>query len=1143
DEDETIIESTSTLEIASPINGTRINTPGPIDLSLNTDIAGITSVKYFVDNQLVEEVTVAPFQSTWEPVIWKEYSVMAKVYYNGGLTASVTPEIKVTYKNAIDIMFVVGNKNLTSEDQLIKSRLEQNFGFEIDLWEDIELGSPTDANPYDMVIISSSVEPAILGNDLESAVVPILTWEPFMFNRLRMTSGPINTGFGFTENGYLQVDLSNQTHPLAAGISGLTTELYPIVQSMPFGVPEDDAIVIASVGTLPILFGYDVGSSAGSRRVAFPLRDQFMHLLTDEGWQLFDAAVIWTLHGGDATTPIAPLPDISFTSPVDGELVNTPLNISFDTENWDLPSSEYKLRFKIDGSDRGLVLSDEPFIDGSALSEGPHVLTLQMERSNNFPLDLTDTIIINVTNDPLPTGPTAIIEYPFDGALVAPTFELEFSTFKWDILPGGKHVVYSIDGIEQGAVYDYSNISIENLPDGEHSITLSLIDELGVAINSEATSTFTVDQRAANLPESPFVLEYFDNSSSASTAEVKPVFNIVNDSSGAVNLYDFKIRYWYNLEHIQPLQFNVDYSAVTGVEAIHGETIDGYQYFETSFDNLGTIAANSESGIIQFRIHHTGYLTQDQSNDYSYDPAITSKKANIKATLYYQGELVWGLEPTKSPPPNQSPQIVLTSSALTGDLPHEVLFDASQSVDPDGTIVSYSWDFGDGNTGVGATASNTFTAAGTYMVSLVITDDLGAVSSTTLEVTVLDPTVNNPPLASLLTDIVSGTAPLNVLFDASGSSDPDGDIISFNWGFGDGSFSTDSIVSHLYQTPGTYTVLLTITDTEGASTSDSTEIVVSEEVNLPPIASLITSPLTGLVPHTVSFDATGSSDPEGNTISATWDFGDGTGGSGLMVDHIYSVSGTYDVLLIVSDGVLSDSTSVTVNATIDSGDGCDFNTPLSTPLPTFPNVQYDHIHVIGSGGPDVSNWTNVTVNWNLTNNGLYQFSVQTNNGQPGWWNDMRDFMTYDWASPNPSVTFTDSGFPGLDGEYWVAEDLGNLVLDSKIGAFSIYCSNSLDPPNCGNSGARMEIESIKEEENIEIVIYPSITQNSLKVRGLNAELESALIVDASGKQMDCRINILDSQESEIDVGKLKPGMYFLRVLKDERFINFRFVKQ
>ena len=640
------IEQSQVLKIASPKAGTKIEKSDSVKLSVDTDIQGITKIAYYIDGEWLGEVNSAPFEMDWNPLIWKTYNISAKVFYNQGNTASLTPEIKVKYKKQIKVMFVVGdNQELTLEDQKIKSRIEQIFGFKVFLFSDENVNRPEMANSYDMVLVSSSVNPGILGNNLESAVVPIMTWEPFMYGKLKLTSGNINSGFGFTQEAYSKVEISNSEHPLAAGLSAGPEELYKITQRMPFGKPTENALIIAKAGNNPILFGYEAGTSLPSRRLAFPLRDQFMHLLTDKAWGLFDAGLLWTLHGGDAQTPVNPLPDIHFDSPADGELVNTPLKIRFNTEGWNLPSDLYKLRFRIDGNDRGLVTSEGILTDGTVLSEGPHILSLQMERSNNSVLDLEDEITVIVTKDPLPEGPTAIIQSPVKGSIVKPSFDVKFTTFKWNVKPGGKHVRYYVDGVEKGAVYEIKPISIQNLEDGEHEIKLVLTDKNGISYGEPEIVNINVDKSIADLPNTSFMVEYQDDSENTESPEMKPVFRIVNESKTSVKYSELKLRYWYSPEHKTGLNFSLDDNRISQTNVRFKRAGNNY-YVEISFGpRSGRLFPTRKSPKIRPRIHHKGYLRHNQSNDYSFDSNKKKLKPHTGITLYRNGKLIWGREP------------------------------------------------------------------------------------------------------------------------------------------------------------------------------------------------------------------------------------------------------------------------------------------------------------------------------------------------------------------------------------------------------------------------------------------------------------------------------------------------------------------
>ena len=107
-----------------------------------------------------------------------------------------------------------------------------------------------------------------------------------------------------------------------------------------------------------------------------------------------------------------------------------------------------------------------------------------------------------------------------------------------------------------------------------------------------------------------------------------------------------------------------------------------------------------------------------------------------------------GGEGTTAPPVssvtgNQSPTVSFTANPISGVAPLEVFFNASNSSDSDGTIVSYAWDFKDGNIGTGETVNHTFSSIGSYNVMLTVIDNEGASGSTTKTITVTETNFNN----------------------------------------------------------------------------------------------------------------------------------------------------------------------------------------------------------------------------------------------------------------------------------------------------------------------------------------------------------------------------------------------------------------
>src|SRR5690606_21992922 len=148
--------------------------------------------------------------------------------------------------------------------------------------------------------------------------------------------------------------------------------------------------------------------------------------------------------------------------------------------------------------------------------------------------------------------------------------------------------------------------------------------------------------------------------------------------------------------------------------------------------------------------------------------------------------------------------------------------DASASSDEDGEIASYAWDFGDGQSGDGVTAQHTYDSAGTYDVTLTVTDDDGATATAMQQVTV--EAANQAPTAAFTWSNQHLTA--NV--DAGGSTDVDGSIASYAWEWGDGAASTGILAQHSYAEAGTYPVELTVTDDDGASDTVTIDVTVTD---------------------------------------------------------------------------------------------------------------------------------------------------------------------------------------------------------------------------------------------------------------------------------------------------------------------------
>jgi len=239
---------------------------------------------------------------------------------------------------------------------------------------------------------------------------------------------------------------------------------------------------------------------------------------------------------------------------------------------------------------------------------------------------------------------------------------------------------------------------------------------------------------------------------------------------------------------------------------------------------------------------------------------------------------------------NKPPIAKFTYSPSEPKVGESVRFDGTDSYDPDGTIERYRWDFGDGSTDSGSIVYHSFSRAGSYSVTLTVTDNKGATNSTSKTVIVKEPE-NKPPTARFTYSPSQPKVGESVRFDGSGSSDPDGSIERYEWDFGDGSTDSGSIVYHSFSRAGSYRVTLTVTDNRGGKDSTSKTITV---VALP-VADFSADPTRGPAPLVVQFTDRSS----GEITSYLWDFGDGGTSSEKNPRYTYRTPGVFTVKLTV----------------------------------------------------------------------------------------------------------------------------------------------------------------------------------------------------------------------------------------------------
>jgi len=198
---------------------------------------------------------------------------------------------------------------------------------------------------------------------------------------------------------------------------------------------------------------------------------------------------------------------------------------------------------------------------------------------------------------------------------------------------------------------------------------------------------------------------------------------------------------------------------------------------------------------------------------------------------------------------------------------------------------SYLWHFGDGNTSTQINPIHTYSASGTYVISLIVNS--GVCSDTITD------TITIPPIAVAAFSPIVNNCSLTVHFTntSSGSS-------IFEWNFGDGNTDTVANPTHAYSNSGTYIVTL-ITGT-GACADTTTDSIT---VHQPAQTSFTADTLSGCSPFTVVFTSISS-----NTISYLWHFGDGGTSTFANPIHTYLTSGTYsDTLIAYGSGGCNDT--------------------------------------------------------------------------------------------------------------------------------------------------------------------------------------------------------------------------------------------
>jgi PKD repeat protein len=228
-------------------------------------------------------------------------------------------------------------------------------------------------------------------------------------------------------------------------------------------------------------------------------------------------------------------------------------------------------------------------------------------------------------------------------------------------------------------------------------------------------------------------------------------------------------------------------------------------------------------------------------NEYSLDISSYAGKSNVQVRFFfdtidgvynnYEGWYIDDIAVLGELAGSNNPPVADAGPDQTAEVGVSLTFNGSGSTDSDGTISSYEWDFGDGNTSTNMSTTHAYSTAGPYLVTLTVTDNDDATDTDTATVTVTE-IPNQPPVADAGPDQTAEVG-VSLTFSGSGSTDSDGTISSYEWDFGDGNTSASVTTTHVYSTAGPYLVTLTVTDNDGATSNDDLIVTVNEATASP----------------------------------------------------------------------------------------------------------------------------------------------------------------------------------------------------------------------------------------------------------------------------------------------------------------------
>ncbi len=535
---------------------------------------------------------------------------------------------------------------------------------------------------------------------------------------------------------------------------------------------------------------------------------------------------------------------------------------------------------------------------------GNYTVTLTVTDDKGGSSQTSETIIVEAENNPptakivaSATSGIAPLTVSFDGGQSSDS-DGSIATYQWSA--------------SNGLSANTANTEFSFEQAGTYTVTLMVTDDKGATATASETITVAENQApsakivaSANSGVAPITITLEGNQSS--------------DPDGSITAYQ-----WSTSNGLNANTTNAEFSfEQTGTYTVTLTVTDNKGATATASETI-TVAENQAPTAKIIASANTGpaplTITLDggQSNDpdgsiasYQWDASngLSATTANAEFTFDQTGDFTVTLTVTDDKgatasasetitvgSDNIAPIAKILASSTTGVAPFTITLDGGQSTDSDGTISTYQWSASNGLNADTASVDFTFQQAGDFTVTLTVTDDKGASSSTNETISVAD---NQPPTAKIVASDISGVAPLTVSLDGDESNDADGSISAYQWN-GPNGFTADSASAELtFEQSGEFTVTLTVTDDKGATASTEQTIIVAE--NQPPVAKIIASATAGVAPLSVNLDGGESSDNDGEIANYQWSSSNGFSADTAATELTFNQPGEYTLSLTVTD--------------------------------------------------------------------------------------------------------------------------------------------------------------------------------------------------------------------------------------------------